>query len=432
MLQLLISFIQTRWLIKFKSREQLQKYQSQQLQKFIQNKSKYFSYYQQFEPSLKSFPVVNKTIINENFVQFNRYKITREVALDIAIQAEKDRNFIPTIEGITVGLSSGTSGKRGLFLVSPKERFVWAGSILAKVLSTKSLCKVLNLFGKPLRIAFFLRANSNLYNTIQSKRVLFRYFDLQINMDTHIQELDKYKPDILIAPASILVEMASLYSKKLSQLNLLQVISVAEVLDKKQKEKIESLLNISVQEIYQCTEGFLGTSCKEGNIHLNEEFVHFEMDRIDECRFYPILTDFTRETQAFIRYRLNDILKVHPNECPCGQKTMCIDSIEGREDEVLWFRDQSKNQMRPIFPDRIRQLMYLISDELLDYRIVQKKEAMFFYLKVSPTVHLEQEVKAQFLKLLVNSDLVIPRIEFLEWFDQPIIEKKKRIISNLE
>ncbi|WBV66998.1 hypothetical protein PGH44_06835 [Legionella pneumophila] len=38
------------------------------------------------------------------------------------------------INNIAVGLSSGTSGSRGLFLVSEQERDAWAGIILAKAM----------------------------------------------------------------------------------------------------------------------------------------------------------------------------------------------------------------------------------------------------------------------------------------------------------
>lgn len=35
---------------------------------------------------------------------------------------------------MTVGLSSGTSGNRGLFLVSEREQDAWTGTVLAKLL----------------------------------------------------------------------------------------------------------------------------------------------------------------------------------------------------------------------------------------------------------------------------------------------------------
>ncbi len=51
-----------------------------------------------------------------------------------AEKAETSRDFTPTVRGVTVGLSTGTSGARGVFMVSPAERQRWAGTMLAKLL----------------------------------------------------------------------------------------------------------------------------------------------------------------------------------------------------------------------------------------------------------------------------------------------------------
>ena len=54
--------------------------------------------------------------MTENYFYF--WVIFKKEAEDFAIMAEKTRIFSPKLKGITVGLSSGTSGKRGIFLVS--------------------------------------------------------------------------------------------------------------------------------------------------------------------------------------------------------------------------------------------------------------------------------------------------------------------------
>ena len=47
---------------------------------------------------------------------------------------EKTRDFTPKINNITIGLSSGTSGNRGIFLVSEQEKTLWALYTLNKIL----------------------------------------------------------------------------------------------------------------------------------------------------------------------------------------------------------------------------------------------------------------------------------------------------------
>lgn len=105
------------------------------------------------------------------------------------------------IGSIAVGLSSGTSGTRGLFLTSSKERDAWAGIMLAKLLP--------NGLKQKERIAFFLRANNNLYTTLnKSTKIQFHFFDLVLDFQHHIEHLNQLQPTILSAPASVLLQLA--------------------------------------------------------------------------------------------------------------------------------------------------------------------------------------------------------------------------------
>ncbi|MFW2308254.1 adenylate synthase, partial [Aliarcobacter butzleri] len=76
---------------------------------------------------------------------------------------------------------------------------------------------------------------------------------------------------------------------------------------------------------------------KEGNLHLNEDIVYIEKDWIDEKsgRFSPIITDFNRKSQPIIRYKLDDILILEKQSCPCGCVFTRIKKIEGRCDDIL-------------------------------------------------------------------------------------------------
>ena len=76
-------------------------------------------------------------------------------------------------------------------------------------------------------------------------------------------------------------------------LKVKKVISVAEVLEPQDRELLRNVFH-NVGEIYQATEGFLASTCRCGTLHLNEEFVHIEPQWLDEHRFVPIVTDFTR------------------------------------------------------------------------------------------------------------------------------------------
>ena len=163
-------FIRARYLRHFRTRKALRSYQKQRVLRqlaYFKEHSPYFKWLSvhSFE-DFRKLPLMNKAFMMEHFNVLNCVGIDRDEALSLAIDGEKQREFSGKLRGISVGLSSGTSGARGLFLVSDRERALWAGTVLAKFLPK---CR---LFGH--RIAFFLRADNNLYETIDSKLIRFR------------------------------------------------------------------------------------------------------------------------------------------------------------------------------------------------------------------------------------------------------------------
>ena len=153
---------------KYKSRKKLEKYQQRKIKKqlkFITKNSEFYSTYKGKE--LKDFPIMNKKVMMDNFNSLNTVNIDKNEALDFAIDCERKRNFSPKLNNITIGLSSGTSNTRGVFLVSDKEKSQWAGYIIAKILKGNILKKT--------KVAFFMRANSNLYESVKSKKIVFEF-----------------------------------------------------------------------------------------------------------------------------------------------------------------------------------------------------------------------------------------------------------------
>jgi putative adenylate-forming enzyme len=197
---------------------------------------------------LESLPIVDKATVLQSFAAFNRHGIELGQALEVAEAAERGRDFAPMIGDITVGLSSGTSGRRGVFLVSPSERRHWAGVVMAQMLSRESLAKVLRPNGPPLRVALFLRSNSNLYTTLNSRRVEFAYFDINQPIEQQAQRLCARAPDVLVGPPSVLRRLAELCA---GRFHPLQVVSVAETLEPDDEPVIEAAFGVPVEQIYQ-------------------------------------------------------------------------------------------------------------------------------------------------------------------------------------
>ncbi len=427
-LLILWHFAQTRWLTREKNRARLLANQQKKLRRFLQRVVRDSPFYQSRTPELKEFPVMTKAMFLEHFTELNRASISLEQATAVGLRAERERDFKPQLPGgISVGFSSGTSGARHVFLVDRADRCRWTGQILARLLSSASLRRVFNPLSPPLRIAYFLRASSNLYQTISSRRIKLAYADLTRPFDELWAELVRLSPEILVAPATVLADLARREKLSKSGLRPTQIISVAEVLDGRDQALIESVFGVPVAQIYQAAEGFLGYTCEEGRLHLNEEKLHIETQWMDEKhdRFQPVITDFTRSTQWFVRCQLNDILRVDEAPCPCGRASMRLQNIEGRSEEVLWAKDkQGVNQA--VFPDSLRQALYSMPEPLDLYRIEQHGERWEIRLRLGHE-SLEQSVRFALNQLLDGLGLGSPEWVFLPWTDQALDEKQKRI-----
>lgn len=359
---ILYYYIKHKFIIKMSSKNKLDAYQNKKIKKHLDYIVKHSKFYSEYKgKKLNEFPIIDKNIMMTNFNEMNTVGLNKDKAIQIAINSEKSRDFKVKYGKITVGLSSGTSGSRGLFIASDFERAKWTGIILSKLLPS--------LIFKKQKIALFLRSDSELYNSVNSKILKFSFFDMINDYNNNIKKLNELKPDILIAPASMLKILAENTDKM--DIKPKKIYSCAEVLTKSDRLYINRALNTKIGEIYQATEGFLGYSLNsEMGLCINEDLIYVEKEYIDieKTRFIPIITDFERKSQPIIRYRLNDIW-VENNEK--NDVILMLSNIEGREDDIFVFLDDSGNKIK-IFPDFIRRVFMLNFDEILEYNVIQK------------------------------------------------------------
>lgn len=319
-------------------------------------------FYKSFEDlPLSSFPIVNKQIFMDHFDAINTVGISKKEALSMAHKAEVTRDFGANIGDISIGLSSGTSGNKGIFLTNQKERETWVGAVVDRVIGFST---------KRRSVAFFLRANNNLYEATNSNLLKFNFFDLQQDIRSLYLQFLSLNPNILIAQPSVLLRIAQFVKADNVSLELEKVISVAEVLEDDVKVYLQSIFKTNIDQVYQCTEGFLAHTCSKGQLHFNEDWLLIEKKYLDEdkTRFHPIITDYRRMSQPVIRYELNDI--IHEGlPCSCGLKSTVIDKIEGRSDDVFKF-DKGGRQII-IFPDFIRRAIINVSDDIINYQVIK-------------------------------------------------------------
>ena len=152
-----------------------------------------------------------------------------------------------------------------------------------------------------------------------------------------------------------------------------RVISVAEVLDPDDEAALRGWGD--VVQVYQATEGLLALPCPHGSLHLNEAHVHFDLEPLDGGEplgnglHRPVITDLRRRAQPFIRHRLDDALRLHPDPCPCGQAARRLHSIAGRQDDALHLPGAAGESVT-VWPDFLRGALAAVPG-LREYRADQ-------------------------------------------------------------
>lgn len=420
----------TRGLRTWKTRQALERWQERQIVRHVDRIRESSPFYREWWAGIASsdwrnFPLIDKTLMMQHFDRLNTVGISKDEAMALAGEGEETRNFKPSLQGMTVGLSSGTSGNRGLFLVSEREQDAWTGTVLAKLLPGG--------LWRTARIAFFLRASSNLYESVQRGRLQFQYFDLLEPVHELIGRLEAYRATVWVAPPSMLRMLGEAYAKGTLTVRPDKIISVAEVLDPLDRSVLEQTFGQTIHQAYQCTEGFLGASCRMGMLHLNEDVVHIEKEYIDPStrRFVPIVTDFSRTSQPIVRYRLNDILTKAEGRCACGSPFTAIERIEGRCDDMLSFSHRVTGEPVPVFPDFVARAVIAASPAILHYRVVQRAggelEVSIRHVGAETTEQIETKVSAELCALAERLECDLPDIRHVPYTFEPGVTKLRRV-----
>ena len=138
---------------------------------------------------------------------------------------------------------------------------------------------------KPRKVAFFLRANSKLYTSVQSRLIRFAFFDLLLPVEQHLKRLNDLQPNIVVGQPSgqMLVD-----AQRSSVLRIALCARIdfgpAEV-STEDRNAIETCFQVAVQQVYQCNEGMFGQTCSHGNFLLNEDGLLVEKEWLDDTRF---------------------------------------------------------------------------------------------------------------------------------------------------
>lgn len=316
----------------------------------------------------RALPVINKQILMDHFDTLNTCGIRREDALAFALEQEASGDYSGYFrEQYVIGLSSGTSGNKGIYITprSLTERlpfvFLARGGIPLRHL--------------PFRILFLLRVFSQGFEDINAPGVQLSYRSTMTPPEELVRFINDQRINVVMAPPSMLRILMKYADGIRSRIRT--IISYAEVLEKEEKERFRGIFGAEVREIYQASEGQIGSTCRCGSLHINEDLVHIELLDADgrpvtapgEPAERMLLTNLVNDAQPLIRYEMNDRI-VLGDKCPCGSSFRVIRNIIGRSDDVLYLRT-ADGGVTHLFPDLFARWIITADDRIREFKVLQ-------------------------------------------------------------
>ncbi|MFH2059862.1 MAG: hypothetical protein ABIJ59_13290 [Pseudomonadota bacterium] len=167
--------------------------------------------------------------------------------------------------------------------------------------------------------------------------------------DKHSNILKKMNPDIIYGYPSNLTLLAEyIQRKKISSISPKMVFSVAEALEPKARDLINSVLGVSTCDILGTIElGDIAWQCEHRKgYHVNSDAVIIEYIKDNKPvklgeEGKIVCTNLFNFTMPFIRYAVNDLCIPSDRQCDCGRSLPLIEKINGRANDFITLPDGS-------------------------------------------------------------------------------------------
>ena len=253
----------------------------------------------------------------------------------------------------TVATTSGTTGRRGIFVLDDRTMAV-TNAMAARMLgSWLSFTDVLRIVARGARMAMVMATGGHFASAVAAARLRrgssrrsrpVGVFPANTPMPALVDELNRFQPALLAPYASIAALLAS--EQEAGRLHIRPVLLAlsAEGLPGPEYARIARAFQAKVGNSYAATEcTFLSYGCREGWLHVNADWALLEPVDAQHRPTPPgvqshtvLLTNLANRVQPIIRYDLGDSVLQRPDPCPCGNPLPAI-RVTGRAADVLTF-----------------------------------------------------------------------------------------------
>jgi phenylacetate-CoA ligase len=347
-------------------RAQLAAHQQQRLEAVVRHAASHSPFYRRWfaetgtlgeEPvQLQRLPVLDKALLMEHFDELVcDPRLRRDQLLDWAGRLTRDRLYL---DRYRVLLTSGSSGRRGLFVYDPAG---WRSIIAQQVHSSiwPGLAPSL-----PRQRLAFLGGSGPSHITRQGAATvsigLHRVLALPATLPLPrlVEALNRFQPTYLNVYPSVAMWLADEQHAGRLRLSLRILVTVGELRTPAMTQRLTDAFGVRPFDVYGCTEGLFGSECEHHQgIHLFEDTTLVENVDPDgqpvpdgQPGARLLVTNLYNLVQPLLRLEVTDLVTLDPDPCPCGRNLVRARTIHGRSDDVLSLpaRDGGRVAVHPL------------------------------------------------------------------------------------
>ena len=199
-----------------------------------------------------------------------------------------------------------------------------------------------------------------------------RYVSIHTPTDQHLTVLVEYRPHIIYASPSYLLDLVTTAERRGEALPRVAVLQTSsEALTAAARRRIEAAFSGRLYDVYGSTEfKEVAWQCHAGRYHLNFEGVFLEMGEPGSVG-PALLSSLCNVAMPLLRFDIGDRVRFTSNDCPCGRASPQMLEFLGREADMINL--QSGRRLSPYVLTTVVEE----EDSILQYRIVETAPSAF-------------------------------------------------------
>lgn len=364
-------------------------------------------------------PVTEKKMLME---RFDEWCTDRAVTLEAAAAVVDDPARIGErfLEKYTLATTSGTTGRRGIFLTDDRTMAIVSAMMLRWIGDWLSPGDILKIVARRGRTAMVMATGGHFASAVAAARLKKRrgsrleVLSAHMPMAEIVERLNRFQPAMLAPYASMAALLADEQEAGRLHINPVLLALSAEGLPQPEYGRIASVFNAKVGNSYAASECmFLSYMCSEGWLHVNSDWVAFEPVDADFQPVAPgeqshtiLISNLANRVQPILRYDLGDSVLQRPDPCPCGNPLPAI-RVQGRSADVLTFDGQEGKKVK-LPPLAISSLLDGIPGITLAQAVQTSPSNVRLRLQPAPGVDLQaarRQAEASLRDLLASHQL---------------------------